>query len=238
MHRREFLTLSAHAGILTALYLGGITGCRKSESPHATLVAHKPPYPENALEPYISKETVNVHYQKHHLGYVKKTVSLLKKSPYRHLPLDELVRKSHMDPDGKALFNNAAQILNHNLYWQNLRPGGGGEPSGKIAEGIRRSFGGYTQFRKKFIADAGAHFASGWVWLVANGDELKIVSTSDAINPVVFGMTPLLALDVWEHAYYLDYRNMRGRYIEAYFDHLVNWDFANEQLPSTFADGS
>jgi Fe-Mn family superoxide dismutase len=212
------------------MLLSGLSACRQSGPPGAELTATEPSYPENALVPHISERTVRLHLRKHHLGYVAKAQAALADTPLKRMALAQIVVKSYTAADNKHLFNNAAQVLNHNLYWQSMRPDGGGPPTGEIGKRIDRNFGGYEAFRQQFATAATRHFGSGWIWLVANGDELKIVATHDAVNPLVFGMRPLIALDVWEHAYYLDYQNARDRYIDAFLDHLVNWDFAQTQL--------
>jgi Fe-Mn family superoxide dismutase len=187
----------------------------------------KLPYEENALEPVISTRTLSFHHGKHHAGYVTKLNELVEGSPYAGRPLDEVVKRSAGDPAAKMLFNNAAQAWNHDFYWRSMRPRGGGTPGGALLEAIGRDFGGLSEFRAAFAKAAAGEFGSGWAWLVAGKDgKLKIAATDDADTPIVRGETPLLTIDVWEHAYYLDYQNRRPGYIAAWLDKLINWDFA------------
>lgn len=182
------------------------------------------PYPKDALAPHMSAETLEYHHGKHHQKYVETTNELVKGKPEESWSLEDLIRKS----EGK-LYNQAAQVWNHTFFWNCMKPGGGGEPSGAIAAAIDRDFGGYDAFRKQFADVAAAHFASGWAWLVSDGGKLKILSTPNAHNPLRDGQTPLLTLDVWEHAYYIDYRNARPKYCEEFWK-LVNWDFVNKNF--------
>lgn len=180
------------------------------------------PYGKDALEPHLSAETLDFHYGKHHQAYVTNLNNLTPGTEYEHLTLAEIIRKA---PAG-AIFNNAAQVWNHTFYWNSLSPQGGGEPSGRLAEAIMRTFGSFAKFKEEFTRCAVGTFGSGWAWLVKNPDgTLGIVSTSNAGCPLTAGQTPLLTCDVWEHAYYIDYRNARPKYVEAFWN-LVNWDFA------------
>jgi len=183
------------------------------------------PWAADALAPHISKETIDFHYGKHHQTYVTKTNELIANTPNAGKSLEEIV-KSAQGP----LFNNAAQVWNHTFYWHSLKPKGGGKPTGAIATAIDESFGGYDQFRKDFADAATTQFGSGWAWLVRDGSKLKIVKTPNAETPLTTAAKPILTIDVWEHAYYIDYRNARPKYIDTYLDHLVNWDFANANL--------
>ena len=184
------------------------------------------PYAENALAPMIGAETVETHYEKHHKGYLAKLEKLLKGKPEADLSLEELIRTAKGD-----VFNNAAQVWNHNFYWLSLSPDGGGEPSADLAELVDESFGSYREFRKQFAEAAVGEFGSGWTWLVKGlGGELVICNSNDAENPLQRNLVPLLTLDVWEHAYYLDYKNERPRYVESFLDHLLNWDFVATNL--------
>ena len=184
------------------------------------------PYPTDALAPHISKETLEFHFGKHHQTYLAKLNEAVTANPaLKDQDLDSIV-KSASGP----LFNSAAQTWNHSFYWNSLRPGGGGAPSGRIATAIAAGFGDFARFREAFTARAVGHFASGWAWLVRDRDgKLAIVDTHDAGCPITDGLVPLLCCDVWEHAYYIDYRNARPRYLEAWWN-LVNWDFANTRL--------
>ena len=183
------------------------------------------PYSMDALEPVISKETLEYHYGKHHRAYVTNLNKLIIGTEFEDLPLEEIIMKS----DG-SIFNNAAQVYNHTFYWNCLAPNAGGEPSGKIAMAITQAFGSYAAFKEKFSQIAVTTFASGWAWLVKNGDgKLEIVSTSNAGNPMTVGKKPLLTCDVWEHAYYIDYRNARPNYVDMFWN-LVNWEFVASNL--------
>jgi len=183
------------------------------------------PWPEDALAPHISAETMQYHYGKHHKAYVKKTNELLEGTPLARKSLEEIVKTSQGE-----LFNNAAQVWNHDFLWQSMKPGGGGQPDGALATAIRESFGGYDRFRREFATAAATQFGTGWAWLVKDNGRLAVTKTGDAETPLTSRAKPLLTLDVWEHAYYIDYRNDRPRYIEAFLDHLVNWEFAASNL--------
>lgn len=189
----------------------------------------KLPYAQDALEPHISKETIEYHYGKHHQGYVNKLNAAVENTAHANLGLEELVRKVHGQTNEKGLFNNAAQVWNHTFYWHCLSPKGGGAPSGAIATAIDKSFGSFSDFKSKFSDAAAAQFGSGWAWLVKSGDGIAIETTGNAETPMATGKNCLMTLDVWEHAYYVDYRNARPKYIEAFWN-IVNWDFVNKNL--------
>ncbi|WP_404357512.1 superoxide dismutase [Fe] [Methylotuvimicrobium sp. KM1] len=180
------------------------------------------PYAKDALAPHISEETLEFHYGKHHQTYVTNLNNLVPGTEFDGLPLEEIVVKS-----SGGIFNNAAQIWNHTFYWNSLSPNGGGEPTGDLANAINRAFGSFDEFKAAFTKCAVTTFGSGWAWLVKNKDgSLALISTSNAGCPLTEGQTPLLTCDVWEHAYYIDYRNARPAYLEAFWA-LVNWDFAS-----------
>ena len=183
------------------------------------------PYAEDALAPTISARTMSLHYGKHHRGYVDKLNGLIEGTRFADRPLDEIVKATYRDTHQKAIFNNAAQAWNHTFFWNSLRPAGG-EPSGGLAKAIDRDFGGYEAFLKQFVDMGSQHFGSGWVWLVAGKDRLAIETTPDAVTPMAEGKTCLLAIDVWEHAYYLDYQNRRLDFLKAVAGNLLNWEFA------------
>jgi Fe-Mn family superoxide dismutase len=230
MKRREFLSVSIKAGAL--LFAPAImVGCQRDQAA-STIALPALPYPEDALEPYISARTIKYHYGKHHKGYVNKTKLLIKGTPFVRTSLEELVRRSHAKIDHTAIYNNAAQVFNHNFYWNSMHPGGGELPAGVLMDRIKSSFGSYKSFREAFIDAAIGHFGSGWVWLIRKGEELGIVATSNADTPITQDVAPLLVIDVWEHAYYLDYQNRRKAYVEGFFDHLANWSFAQLNLGS------
>ncbi len=183
------------------------------------------PYAMDALEPVISKETLEFHYGKHHQAYVTKLNDAIKGTDLENVDLEEIVKSSE-----GGIFNNAAQVWNHTFYWNCMAPNAGGEPTGKIAEAINDSFGSFEAFKEQFSQSAATLFGSGWAWLVQNKEgKLEITQEVNAGNPMTSGLKPLLTCDVWEHAYYVDYRNARPTYIESFWK-LVNWEFVNQQL--------
>lgn len=183
------------------------------------------PYELNALEPHISKETLEYHYGKHHQTYVTNLNNLIKDSAFADMSLEEIIKQS-----SEGVFNNAAQVWNHSFYWNCLSPKGGGQPTGKLANAINSTFGSFDKFKEEFTKKAITTFGSGWAWLVKNSDgTLALVSTSNAGTPMTSNQTALLTCDVWEHAYYIDYRNARPKYVEAFWN-LVNWDFVAKNL--------
>lgn len=188
------------------------------------------PYALDALEPHISARTLSFHYGKHHQAYVDKLNKLAADAKMVGLPLEEIIQKTAGKLDQAGLFNNAAQVWNHKFFWQSMKPNGGGAPTGKLAERINAWFGSFDAFKNAFGEAAMAQFGSGWAWLVQEGDTLKIVKTSNADTPLAHGQTALLTCDVWEHAYYLDYKNRRNDFVQAFLDHLANWAFAASQL--------
>jgi Fe-Mn family superoxide dismutase len=188
------------------------------------------PYAENALEPVISAKTISFHYGKHHRTYVETTHKLIVGTELADLPLDKIVRATAGKPDQAAIFHNAAQVWNHNFYWQSLKPKGGGEPPDALAHKMQAAFGSVDACKKELTNAAVAEFGSGWVWLVLEGDKLKIVKTDNADTPFTRGLKPLLTIDVWEHAYYLDYQNKRPDYVKALIEKLANWEFAAGNL--------
>lgn len=188
------------------------------------------PYAQDALAPFISARAMDFHYGKHHQGYVNNLNRMVTATPLAMKKLEAIVIETSGAPAQAGIFNNAAQVWNHTFFWQSMKPQGGGMPAGRLMEMIGKSFGGYDGFRKAFTEAAAAQFGSGWVWLVQEGDQLKVVKTSNADTPIAHGQTPLLTCDVWEHAYYLDYQNQRGTFVETFLDRLVNWDFAASNL--------
>jgi Fe-Mn family superoxide dismutase len=188
------------------------------------------PYAQDALAPVISKETIEYHYGKHHQAYVTNLNKLVENTPNANLGLEELIRKVQGQTNEKKVFNNAAQVWNHTFYWHSLSPQGGGEPKGAIATAIQKSFGDFASFKQKFSEAAANQFGSGWAWVVKTDDGgLAIEATSNAETPMAVGKKCVLTIDVWEHAYYIDYRNARPKYIEEFWK-LVNWDFASKNL--------
>lgn len=186
------------------------------------------PYAKDALAPYMSAETIDFHYGKHHQAYVTNLNKLIKGTAFENDALPLLLRKA-----SGAIFNNAAQIWNHTFFWHCMKPRGGGEPKGLLLDAISAKWGNYHAFREAFASSAVANFGSGWTWLITRGDDsLDIVNTSNAATPLTLGDTPLLTLDVWEHAYYIDYRNQRPKFVDAFLNALVNWDFAESNYSS------
>ena len=187
------------------------------------------PYPTDALAPHVSAETLEFHHGKHHKGYVGKLNAAIKGTAYDNQSLETIIAAAH-EANDVGVFNNAAQIWNHTFLWSSMSPDGGGEPAGILADEINARFGGIEEFRAEFRKSALGQFGSGWTWLVRTDDGLDIVNTGNADTPLVHGLTPLLTLDVWEHAYYLDYQNRRDAYIDAFLSELINWDFASSNL--------
>lgn len=187
------------------------------------------PYARDALQPHMSSETFDYHYGKHHKAYVDKTNGMLGEKGLQGASLIEVIRAGAEKGD-KGLFNNAAQIWNHSFFWQCLAPAGSTSPSGKLKEMIDSDFGGHDALLEKLATESANHFASGWGWLILNNGKLEVTSLHDADTPVVHGMAPLLTLDVWEHAYYIDYRNARPDYLKSVLANIINWDFVGQNL--------
>jgi superoxide dismutase, Fe-Mn family len=184
------------------------------------------PYAKTALAPHLSEETFNYHYEKHHKAYVDNLNKLTEGKPEAGKSLEDLIKTTE-----GSVFNNAAQVWNHTFYWHSMKQGGGGKPVGPLAEAINRDFGSFDKFKEEFAQAAATQFGSGWAWLVKSRDgKLKVVKTGNADNPMRAGDTPLLTIDVWEHAYYIDYRNLRPKYIDTFLSYLANWDFAAKNL--------
>ncbi|MAI92103.1 superoxide dismutase [Ponticaulis sp.] len=189
------------------------------------------PYDRTALAPHISEETLNFHYGKHHQAYVTNLNKLLEGGPLESASLEEVIMDAAGDASKAGVFNNAAQVWNHTFYWHSMKPAGGGAPTGKVAELIDRDFGSYDAFKEAFSTAGATQFGSGWAWLVLANGKLEVRKTPNAETPLTEeGVTPLLTMDVWEHAYYLDFQNARPKYIETFLGELVNWDFANQNL--------
>jgi Fe-Mn family superoxide dismutase len=184
------------------------------------------PYAENALEPIITAKTMSFHYGKHHKGYVDNLNKLIAGTEYAVLPLEKIITSTARKPERTAIFNNAAQTWNHTFYWKSMAPKGGGEPPAALKQKIEAAFGSVEACKKELVSAAVSQFGSGWAWLVLEGGVLKVVKTANADNPLTTGMKPLLTIDVWEHAYYLDCQNRRADYVNAVLDKLINWEFA------------
>jgi len=188
------------------------------------------PYAQDALAPVISAETLSFHYGKHHKAYVDNLVKLVAGTDLAEQPLEAIVKAVAGKPDKAGVFNNAAQVWNHTFFWHSLKPDGGGAPTGSVAKAIDASFGSFENFKKEFANAAMTQFGSGWAWLVADRGQLKVVKTPNAETPLTTGQTALLTVDVWEHAYYLDYQNRRADFVAAVIDKLLDWEFANANL--------
>ena len=184
------------------------------------------PYEKDALQPHVSARTLDIHYEKHHRGYLEKLRKAIEGKPEADQTLEDLIRTAEGD-----VFNNAAQVWNHTFYWRSMRPGGGGEPEGQLRAALDEAFGSVPDFKQTFAEAANGEFGSGWAWLVRdNHGRLRVMSSSDAENPLRRDYKPLLTLDVWEHAYYLDYQNERDRYVKGFLDHVLDWGFVTQNL--------
>ena len=188
------------------------------------------PFGESDLAPHISSNTLSFHYGKHHKAYVDNTNKMIGGTDLANASLVDIVKAAHGKPDRKGLFNNAAQVWNHSFYWKSLSPKGGGQPTGKLLDRVKSDFGDFASFKDALAKAAVGQFGSGWAWVVLDAGKLKVEQTANADTPLVSGKTPLLTIDVWEHAYYLDYQNKRPAYVEAVLDKLVNWEFAAQNL--------
>jgi Fe-Mn family superoxide dismutase len=222
--RRSFLIASA--GAAASLAIGGIFRPAQASSPY-----HLPPLPyaDNALEPVISAKTISFHYGKHHKGYLDQLNRLIAGTEYADMPLEKIIESTSGQAAKTAIFNNAAQFWNHTFYWRSLAPRGS-EPPAELRRRIEASFGSVEACRKEFAGAAVSQFGSGWAWLVMDSGNLRIVKTGNAEVPLTKGMRPLLTIDVWEHAYYLDYQNRRADYVKALLDKVLNWEFAMQNI--------
>lgn len=189
------------------------------------------PFAQDALEPHISANTLSFHHGKHHNAYVTNLNKMIAGTDLEGKSLEEIILTVNGDASKSGVFNNAAQVWNHTFYWNSMSPNGGGKPSGKIGDAIDRDFGSYNEFAKAFTGAGGSQFGSGWAWLVSNNGKLEVRKTPNAETPLTEkGITPLMTMDVWEHAYYLDFQNSRPGYMNAFLEHLVNWDFAEANM--------
>ena len=223
--RRHFLARSA--GAMAALALGGHAGRVLAATPFTLAPL---PYGSNALEPVVSANTLGFHYGRHHQAYVDNLNKLVAGTEFADQTVEQVVAATAGKADRQAIFNNAAQHWNHSFYWKSMKPKGGGQPPAALLDRINASFGGLDALTKELVTAATGQFGSGWAWLVASGDKLKVVKTGNADTPLTQGMKPLLTIDVWEHAYYLDYQNKRADYVNAVIAKLLNWEFALENL--------
>ena len=222
--RRQLLKAAAATGILLA------TDLSSAKKKPAGIALERLPYPKGALVPFISKRTISFHYGKHHRGYVDKLNQAIPGTEFEKMELEEIVKAAAAKPQHRKIFNNAAQVYNHTLYWKSMKRRGGGSPKGKLAERLNGDLGGITGFRQAFLDAALGQFGSGWAWLVEDQGKLKVTRTANADTPLAHGQKPLLVIDVWEHAYYLDYQNRRKDYVLAFLDRLLNWEFAAKGL--------
>lgn len=242
--KREALqTIGGAFAALSATSLLGMTPARAASNLTSTKEAYTMttitlpplPYDSKALEPHISSTTVELHHGKHQKAYVDKTNELIKGTELEGKSLEEIMKATYGDASRQVLFNNAGQAWNHILYWKNMAPNGGGKPTGEILTKIEADFGSYEKFAETFKTTGVSQFGSGWVWLVLDNGKLQITKTPNADGPLVHGQKAILGVDVWEHAYYLDYQNRRPDYLTTFLDKLVNWDYAIEQLRSAKA---
>ena len=225
LSRRNFILTGAAIGALPLV--GAPMIARGAAAPH---VLPPLPYADNALAPVISAQTIGFHYGKHHKTYLDNLNKLVDGTPMAEMTLEQVIKASAGAADKAGLFNNAAQVWNHTFYWNGLRPNGGGAPGKELATRIETDFGSLEAMRKEIVTAATTQFGSGWAWLVEEGGKMKVVKTGNAENPLTRGMKPLMTIDVWEHAYYLDFQNRRADYVNALLDKLVNWEFVAANL--------
>jgi superoxide dismutase, Fe-Mn family len=225
LDRRDFII--GTVGTVAILGTVGLAGKTQAASP---FTLPELPYGENGLEPMISAKTISFHHGKHHRSYVDNLNRLAAGTEFADLPLEKIISATAGQADKTAIFNNAAQIWNHTFYWQSLTPKGGGEPPAALKQKIIDSFGSVEACTKELAGAATTQFGSGWAWLVVAGDKLKVVKTANAEVPFTSGMRPLLTIDVWEHAYYLDYQNRRADYVNTVVERLINWEFALKNI--------
>jgi Fe-Mn family superoxide dismutase len=230
--RRQFCKSIAAVSLVTAggTFMSNAAAAKPATGGSMPFTLPELPYATNALEPHITANTFSFHYAKHHQAYVTNLNNLVKDTPMANMSLEEVIMASAKDASKAGIFNNAAQVWNHTFYWHSMKPNGGGAPKGKLAEMITRDFGGLDQFKEAFKQAATTQFGSGWAWLVVEGDKLKVTKTGNADLPMAHGQKALLTIDVWEHAYYLDFQNRRPDYITTFLDKLVNWEFAQKNL--------
>jgi Fe-Mn family superoxide dismutase len=226
MDRREFLACSLAASVVLTSSMVGVPAFAENSS---EIKLPPLPYPQDALAPYISSRTISFHYGKHHQGYVDNINRLIKGTEMEGNPLEKIIRSATGDPDRAAIFNNAAQVWNHTFYWNSMNPKPR-MPSGMLEKKINADFGSLENLKREFANAAATQFGSGWAWLIVHKNSLKVIKTGNADTPIAHGQTPLLTIDVWEHAYYLDYQNQRKAYIDAFLEKLANWDFAAQNL--------
>ncbi len=206
-----------------------MTYCEKSNQPAYPFILPNLPFGKSDFEPHLTAESFDYHHGKHHQTYVTNVNNLLQNEPSWHnQDLEKVIMAS--SKSSQAIFNNAAQVWNHSFFWHSIKPNGGGKPNSELLKQIEQDFGSFEDFCTSFKQAATSQFGSGWAWLVWSDNKLQVIKTSNADTPIVNGITPLLACDVWEHAYYIDYRNKRPDYVATYLEHLVNWEFASSNL--------
>lgn len=227
--KREFAKLFTGVAAFLAIPLPVFAKKLMKENPMSFTLPELP-YALNALEPHIGAKTLEIHHGKHHNAYVVNLNNLVKDTPLAEKSLEEVIKAVAGDNSKAGIFNNAAQVWNHTFYWHSMKPNGGGKPSGDLAKKIDADFGSYDKFVEEFKAAGATQFGSGWAWLVLENGKLKVTKTGNADLPMVHGQTAILTMDVWEHAYYLDFQNRRPDYISTFLEKLVNWDFAAENL--------
>ncbi|CAO0821216.1 superoxide dismutase (Fe) [Desulfarculales bacterium] len=227
MNRRQFL-LTAAVGV-AALHTKGLFMTVSAQAAE-TIALPALPYADNALEPAISAKTIGFHYGQHHATYVTNVNKMIADTDLVNMTLEEMVKTTAGDKEKVSVFNNAAQVFNHTFYWNSMKPGGGGAPTGDLLAKINADLGGFDKFREAFSQAALTQFGSGWAWLALADGTLKVMKTANAETPLAMGVKPIITIDVWEHAYYLDWQNRRVDYIAAWLDKLVNWDFAVKNL--------
>ena len=222
INRRGFLITSV--GSAAWLAMGGMSSFAQTASAFPYVLPALP-YAENALEPVITANTISFHYGKHHKAYVDNLNKLIAGTEYANMPLEKIITETSGKADKSGIFNNAAQVWNHTFYWQGMKSKGGGEPPIPLKQRIDASFGSVDACKKELASAAVSQFGSGWAWLILDGDKIKAIKTANADNPLTMGKKPLFTIDVWEHAYYLDYQNRRSDYVNTVLDKLINWEF-------------
>jgi len=227
--RRDLLMAAAATTLVGATARGADTAAAPAAAP-AVFTLPALPYADNALDPVISANTLSFHYGKHHKAYVDNLNKAVAGTPWAAMSLSQIITGTYGKADQTGLYNNAAQAWNHTFYWMSLKKGGGGEPPAALKQKIEAAFGSVENCKKELLAAATSQFGSGWAWLVQDAGKLAVVKTANADSPLVKGQKPLLTIDVWEHAYYLDYQNLRAGYVTAVLDKLVNWGFAADNL--------
>jgi Fe-Mn family superoxide dismutase len=228
--RRDFIKKSLVGTAVTLLSTGTLRKAIGGIMSEPNFTLPKLPWADDALEPYISAKTISFHYGKHHQAYVNNAIKLTEKTKYTDMPVEKIIVETAGKADLAAIFNNVAQVWNHTFFWHSMKPGGGKAPKGEVAEKINEHFGSFEKFKEEFVTTATGQFGSGWAWLAEDKGVFKVVKTSNADNPLTHGMKPLLTIDVWEHAYYLDYQNRRPDFVRAFLENLVNWDFVAENM--------